>query len=85
MPSLIDIEEFYIELVDSSIGKGANGIRWGELGQIQNTANTRRGLVNSLSSSDGILVGLGEICPLCTPKSFAEAKEHINEMQNAFF
>ena len=45
MPSQIDIEEVNIDLVDSSTGKGLNGIGWGEQGQLQNTANTRRGLV----------------------------------------
>lgn len=62
IPSLIDIEEHHIELVDNSTGKGANGVGWGEQGHVQNRANARQGLLISLSSSDRILVGLGEIC-----------------------
>jgi len=39
----------------------------------------------SLSSSEGILVGLGEISPLKGVHSdLAEAKEQIKEIQNAF-
>jgi len=85
MPSLIDIEEFHIELIDSSTGKGVNGIGWGEQGQVKNTVNVRQGLVLSLSSSDGILVGLGEISPLkgVHPETLDEAVEQIIEIQNA--
>jgi len=42
MPSLIDIEEFCIELVDRSTGKGSTSIRWREHGQAQNSANQTR-------------------------------------------
>jgi len=37
--------------------------------------------------SEGILVGLGDISPLkgVHSETLAEAKEHIKEIQNAFF
>jgi len=52
-----------------------------------NTANaSRRGLVISLSSSDGILVGLGETSPPkgVTPKPLLRLKNR-SEIQNSFF
>jgi len=85
IPSLIDMEEFQIELVDSSTGKGLNGIGWGDQGQVKNIVNARRGLILSLSSSDGILVGLGEVSPLSGvhPETLDEAKGQMNEIRNA--
>jgi o-succinylbenzoate synthase len=85
IPSLMDIEEFDIELVDSSTGKGVHGIGWGEQGQVKEAVNSRRGIVLSLSSSDGILVGLGEISPLkgVHSESLEEAKEQVIEIQDA--
>jgi 2-succinyl-5-enolpyruvyl-6-hydroxy-3-cyclohexene-1-carboxylate synthase len=85
VPSLIDIEEFQIELVDRSTGKGVNGIGWGDQGQVQNIVNARRGLILSLSSSDGILVGLGEVSPLSGvhPETLDDAKGQMNEIRNA--
>ena len=58
----------------------------GEQGQVQNTANARRGLVTSLSLRDGILVVLREMSPLkgVHSETLAEAKEQIKEIQNAF-
>ena len=71
------------------MGNGVNGIGWGEHGQVQNTANTRtrRGLLICLSSSNGILVGLGKMSPLkgVHSKTLAEAKEQIKEIKNVFF
>lgn len=84
-PSIIDMEEFRIEIVDSRTGKGANGIGWNEQGKATNTLNERLGLIISISSSDGYFVGIGEISPLVGvhAESFEEAKEQIQQIQNA--
>ena len=83
--ALMDSEEFRVELVDGSAGKGVSGVGWGEFSAASNTLNERRGLMISISSADNSVVGLGEVSPMkgVHSESFNDVKIQLEAIQQA--
>jgi len=81
-PVILDVEEFIIDLVDK-VGKGFNGVGWGDQSRATNTVNERRGLIISISSTNGLFAGIGEVSPLTGvhPESLDDAKEEVMAIQ----
>ena len=60
----MEYEAFGITMTSTVEGKGVLGVGWGENARTTNELKRRQGFVLSITSSDGVAVGIGEVSPL---------------------
>lgn len=65
---------------------GVLGVGWGESARSENEIKRREGFIISLTSSDGIVVGVGEVSPLkgLHSESLEDAEQQLRAIKNFF-
>jgi len=80
-PTSLDFEPFSLDLI-SEKEKGVLGIGWGDKAnkREQNRLTERKGFILQVASTDGVIVGLGEVSPLkgVHEESFQDVKEELS-------